>query len=280
MLKKALTLLLFISSFSALAQKQSALPYTQRGMFYFYWGWNWSSYTKSDIHFTGNDHDFTLFDVVGTDRPSRFTFDNYFSPFGMTTPQFNARFAYFFKYNWELSFGTDHMKYVAKKLQTVKITGEFEKNGSMESYTNEDIRLTYDFLQYEHTDGLNYVNFGLRRVFNLIDGKSIDLNIIPGFEAALILPRSDVTLLGKERSDRYHLSGYGMNLTGALNITFFDKYFIQSELKGGYVNLPKVLTSFEGDTASQDFFFSQINIVLGAYFHMFRRNRNKKPTSN
>lgn len=274
MLRKALTLFLLISSFSVFAQKHNTLPYTQKGMFYFYWGWNWSSYTKSDIHFTGNDHDFTLYDVVGVDRPSKFTFENYLSPFGMTTPQFNARFAYFFKDNWELSFGTDHMKYVAKQLQTVKITGTFEKDGTTETYNNEDIRLTYDFLQYEHTDGLNYVNFGLRRVLNLVDGKNIDLNIIPGFEAALILPKSDVTLLGKERSDRYHLSGYGMNLTGALNITFFDKYFIQSELKGGYVNLPKVLTSFEGDTASQDFFFSQVNVVLGAYFHMFRR-KNK-----
>lgn len=279
MLRKALTLFLLISSFSVFAQKQNTLPYTQKGMFYFYWGWNWSSYTKSDIHFTGNDHDFTLYDVVGVDRPSKFTFENYLSPFGMTTPQFNARFAYFFKDNWELSFGTDHMKYVAKKLQTVKITGTFEKDGTTEIYNNEDIRLTYDFLQYEHTDGLNYVNLGLRRVLNLVDGKNIDLNIIPGFEAALILPKSDVTLLGKARSDRYHLSGYGMNLSGALNITFFDKYFIQSELKGGYVNLPKVLTSFEGDTASQDFFFSQVNIVLGGYFHLFGR-KEKAQHSN
>ena len=27
------------------------------------WGWNWEGYSKSDIHFTGSDHNFTLKNV-------------------------------------------------------------------------------------------------------------------------------------------------------------------------------------------------------------------------
>lgn len=268
----ALVSVLFISFAETHAQQNQELTYTQKGLFYFYWGYNWSSYTDSDIHFEGSDHDFTLYDVQAKDRPSKFKFDTYFNIFNFSAPQFNARFGYFIKDNWEISGGMDHMKYVAQQYQTVGINGFYERDGDTNTFSNDDqIDLTYNFLQYEHTDGLNYINIGLRRFFNVINKSKIDLNLIAGMETGVIMPRSDVTLLGKERSDRYHLSGYGINLTAAVNITFFDKYFVQTELKGGYVNMPKVLTSCEGDTASQDFFFAQSNVLFGGYFPLFRR---------
>lgn len=271
LIRHVLILLLLFSFTKAYTQEKESLPYTKKGQFYFYWGYNWSSYTDSDIHFRGSDHDFTLYDVVAHDRPSKFTLETYFNIFNFSAPQFSTRFGYFIKDNWELSLGMDHMKYVAKQLQNTTITGWIEEDGTTTIYNNDDIRLLYSFLQYEHTDGLNYINLGLRRTINIINKGKFDLNLIAGFESGIIMPRSDVTLLGKDRSDRYHLSGYGLNLVGAINFTFFEKYFFQAELKGGYVNMPKVLTSFEGDIASQDFFFSQTNISFGGYFPLFRR---------
>lgn len=38
--------------------------------FYFYWGYNGSSFLQSNIHFGGPDYDFTVLDAVAHDRPS------------------------------------------------------------------------------------------------------------------------------------------------------------------------------------------------------------------
>jgi hypothetical protein len=55
----------------------------------------------------------------------------------------------------------DHMKYVVEQNQVVQIDGTISK---MESpyhgeYQDDDIMIVEDFLQFEHTDGLNYENF-------------------------------------------------------------------------------------------------------------------------
>jgi hypothetical protein len=57
--------------------------------------------------------------------------------------------------------------------------------------------------------------------------------------------QTNATLLGKERYDDFHVSGYGTSLKAGLNLTFFKHFYIQGELKGGYINmqdiaLPKV----------------------------------------
>ncbi len=36
---------------------------TNKGKFFVYWGWNWASYSNSDIRFKGADYDFTLSNV-------------------------------------------------------------------------------------------------------------------------------------------------------------------------------------------------------------------------
>ena len=39
-----------------------------KGKLYFYWGWNKSQYSYSDITFKGDDYNFTLYDVAAKDR--------------------------------------------------------------------------------------------------------------------------------------------------------------------------------------------------------------------
>jgi hypothetical protein len=81
-------------------------------------------------------------------------------------------------------------------------------------------------------------------------------------------------LLNKERYDEFHLSGYGVNALVAVNITFFDALFIQSELKGGYINMPDIRTTqFTEDTASQSFFFAQLNLTFGVLLD-FKKDKN------
>lgn len=81
------------------------------------------------------------------------------------------------------------------------------------------------------------------------------------------MPRTNTVLLNNERYDEFHLSGYGFNGLIGLKASFFNWFFIQSELKGGYISMPNIRTSkFTEDSASQNFLFAQANIIFGVQF--------------
>lgn len=257
------------------AQYSPVSSHNQKGKVFVYWGWNRASYTQSNIHFKGQEYDFTLKSVVAKDRPTHFT-ARYFNPSKMTIPQYNFRIGYFISPEFSLSFGFDHMKYVMKQDQTVNITGHISGSGTEYDrvYENEPIQLAGDFLKFEHTNGLNYLNIELRRMHNLLDErklrvKNIELNIFEGAGVGILYPKTDVTLLNFDENDQWHIAGYGMNLVGGLNVTFFKHFFIQAEMKGGYINMPDILTTnFPQDRASQHFFFFQGNTNLGVIFKL------------
>ncbi|MBO9616954.1 MAG: hypothetical protein J7619_29985 [Dyadobacter sp.] len=259
----------------AYAQYSPVSSHNQKGKIFAYWGWNRASYTQSNIHFKGQEYDFTLKSVVAKDRPTHFT-ARYFNPSKMTIPQYNFRIGYFITPEFSLSFGFDHMKYVMKQDQTVDITGHISGSGTEYDrvYENEPIKLTGDFLKFEHTNGLNYLNIELRRMHNLLDERklrirNIELNIFEGAGIGILYPKTDVTLLNFDENDQWHVAGYGMNLVGGLNVTFFKHFFIQAEMKGGYINMPDILTTnFPQDHASQHFFFFQGNTNLGVIFKL------------
>lgn len=245
----------------------------QKGDIYFYWGWNRGFYTNSDIHFTGEHYDFQLDDVVANDRQTPFELNPYLNPGQLTIPQTNFRIGYFINDHYNISFGFDHMKYVVQQKQTVKINGEISNTGTGYDgrYENDDILITPGFLQFEHTDGLNYINLSLRRVDEILHLNKLSINVTGGVDAGVLVPRTDSELLNFGENDKYHLSGYGGSLVAGLNITFFNHFFVQSEMKGGYINMPDMLTTgSEMDSASQSFFFGQYNIVLGWVFNFAR----------
>jgi len=132
-----------------------------------------------------------------------------------------------------------------------------------------------DFLQFQHTDGLKYVNIDFRRHDLLFSvSKKIKMNVSEGIGAGILIPRTNTTLLNKDRYNEFHLSGYGVNAFVALNVKFFDTLFLQSELKGGYINMPDIRTTqFTEDTASQSFFFTQLNLTFGVLLD-FKNDKN------
>lgn len=246
-----------------------------KGKFFAYWGWNFSGYSNSDIHFRGNNYDFTLYDVAATDRPTKFSFRDYFNPGRVTIPQTNMRIGYFFKENYTISIGVDHMKYVMVQNQDVKIKGNIKTGSSFDgNYNNQNINLTDKFLTFEHTDGLNYVNVQLYRFddishwFNL-DLENLRINLTEGFGMGVLFPKTNVKLLENERNDEFHISGYGTSIGAGLNITFLKHFFIQTDLKGGYIYMPNIRTTqSSADTASQSFFFYQYNLLIGGRFRL------------
>jgi hypothetical protein len=266
---------LFLSGFS---QNAGSKQYNSKGSFYFYWGWNRSWYSSSNIHFTGSNYDFTLNKVRATDRQSVWDPNIYLNPGNATIPQYNFRMGYFIRNHYSLSLGIDHMKYVVVQGQTVPINGKIGGTGSLydKIYANESILIQDDFLLFEHTDGLNYINADFRRADIILDFKPVQIEYLVGLGLGALYPKTNVTLLNNARNDAFYWSGYGFNALCGLTATFYKYFFIQSEFKQGWIHLPKVRTTSSSiDQASQSFFFSQFNYVFGARF-----NLNKSSTSN
>ncbi len=214
--------------------------------------------------------------VVAHDRQTPLGLDPYLAPGRVTIPQTNFRIGYFLTDHWSLSMGLDHMKYVMDQDQTVPITGYIQNSNTPYDgfYQNVPIQLKEDFLTFEHTDGLNYINVEIRRHDNLLELRrynlpNIDINLIEGFGVGVLLPKTNTLLLNNQRYDEFHLAGYGLGGFVGLNITFFNHFFIQSELKGGYINMPDIRTTeFKSDRASQHFLFLQSNLLIGANFRI------------
>ena len=272
-MKKIILAILLLGSTIAFAQTSNyndAGP--NKGKFFAFWGWNRGQYSNSDITFKGSDYNFTLSNVEAKDKPKPFGI-YYFKIDEITIPQTNFRIGYFIKENYNISIGVDHMKYVMKNNQSVKINGSINVGGEFDgTYTNNDIVLTEEFLKFEHTDGLNYVNAEISRFDNLDNWlkfkvKNIDVNLTEGVGVGLLYPKTNTTLLGKERYDEFHVSGFGVSAHAGLNITFFKHFFIQSNVKVGYINMQDIRTTANKiDSASQHFTFFENMYVFGARF--------------
>jgi len=269
-------LILLLVSGKTLAQEPSEEKITNKGKFYVYWGWNRGSYSDSDIRFKGENYDFTLSDVTANDRPTKFGFNPYFRLDRITIPQTNYRIGYFFKENYTVSIGVDHMKYVMNANQNVLINGTINTGSAFDKiYTNETIKLIEDFLTFEHTDGLNYINVEVKRFDDFshligLNSKNLQINLTEGIGAGILFPKSNVKLLNKERYDEFHTAGWGISASVGVNITFLKHFFIQSDVKAGYINMSNIRTTKNtADSASQSFSFIENTIVFGGRFRLF-----------
>lgn len=270
---------LFLITLSLFSQEtiQNQDKYTahKKGKFFISWGGNRETYSKSDIQFKGTDYDFTIYDVSAHDKPKGWHID-YINPGRMTIPQTNLRVGYFVNDHYSVALGVDHMKYVMNQGITVNYTGNYpNRNSYGEAVGNNQVLLTEDFLTFEHTDGLNYVNTEVSRhddiskFFKIIDTDKIQVNVTEGIGLGVLYPKTNAKVFNKQRHDDFHLSGYGASIKAGLNLTFFKHFYIQTEVKGGYINMPDIQTTFSNsDSASQEFFFFQKIIAFGGIFRV------------
>ena len=268
-------LLTITVSFAQEPIKKEQYTAHNKGKFFIYWGGNRDNFTKSNIRFSGDDYDFTIYDVEAEDKPKGWHID-YINPTRMTIPQTNFRLGYFINDHYNISVGLDHMKYVMIQDKAVNINGYYPNQGSFgETLPNGQVLLTEDFLTFEHTDGLNYINTEFTRVDDLSKLIGINktdtfqINLLEGAGGGVLYPKTNAKLLGKERHDDFHLSGYGVSAKVGLNLVFFKYFFIEAELKGGYINMNDIrTTAYSNDKAKQEFFFLQRIIAFGGIFRI------------
>lgn len=271
-MKQSLLLLLLITGLGYTGYGHT--PYNVRkGKIFMYWGWNGSNYTTSNLKMSGNDYDFVIHRMKAHDRQSPLS-GIYFNPATMTIPQYNYRIGYFIKDNWSVSIGMDHMKYVMLQDQEAQLSGTINHPDAVHRGTlSGGYKLSTDFLTFEHTDGLNNLNVESRYhqpVWQwpfLKNGRGINVEVMGGAGIGMMIPKTNTQLFMQQRYDQFHVAGMDAHGMVGVRIHILDHFFIASEFKGGYINMPSVRTTHStSDKASQAFGYIQYNILFGAQF--------------
>lgn len=247
----------------------------EKKKFSFYWGYNWSAYTTSTLQLEGEGYNYTLHNITAKDRPTKFDANTYFNPQYLSIPQFNTRVGYQWKEKWALSFGYDHMKYVVNPYQRAPITGSIktENAGNYKGYysTGDSININKDFLEFEHTDGLNYFTFEIDNVnelFNLKQGLLI-LELRTGIGIGFIIPRTHANIFDVPGPNIFNFAGYGTSLKSEFRLQFKKHFFLQATGKAGYINMPHISTTRnKADKASQEFGFVEGMWAIGTNFYL------------
>lgn len=289
-----LLLILVTSTLSAqesetIAPAKTLYKFQEKGRFFATWGYNRSWYEGSDIHFTGQGHDFIAYNVQATDRPSELSM-SYITPSEWSIPQFNFHVGYFFSDKYSISAGWDHMKYVATNYQSYKVYGYMNPamvadpamRANMEAmnavyapnglYNNIDVvQDPAQFLSYEHTDGFNYASVDVDRYDKLWQHQKYDklgVTFVSGVGLGTIVPRTDARLWGGGSNHFWNLAGWGAHARIGLQIHFLKHLYLESNLKYGYVKMVNVHTSnyYGIDKAQQDVVFYEFNGALGFRF--------------
>ncbi len=229
------------------------------------WGWNRAAYTRSDIHFTGEGYDFTLFDVQAKDRQTEFEAKIYFGLKTLTIPQTNMKLGYFIHDRIAITLGVDHMKYVMVQNQHVAFEGNISDATYMNMVNDNSVKLAPEFLTFEHTDGLNYLLTEIEFYQGIFTGNFLEVNAYGGAGVGAVMPKSNVKLMGYPRNDEFHFAGFGTNLKCGAEILFGHHFFVRGEAKCGYINMPDIVTRAESisDRASQQFGFAALDFMLG-----------------
>ena len=251
--------LLVISVFSFCIQTQAQQTNsinTKKGVLYFAFGSHRIFYTPSTIRFVRGSNpsfDFTLEKVKAQDEGG-LKFE--------TAPQFTYTVGYYFKNkNFGIEYQYDHIKYFVKQNQVVHMTGTIENK----SY-NQDTTITADFVKMEHSDGGNYAMLNFVKWANLISNKEKEpmLQLIMKAGAGVGIPKTNTTIMGNHRDDRYHVSGYIVGIESGLRYSFWKYAFVSGTFKGVYANYNHFLIA--GGYGSQKWFSAQLIYMLGLQF--------------
>ncbi|WP_276133988.1 hypothetical protein [Polluticoccus soli] len=225
---------------------------------YFQWGYNRDFYTKSDMHFSNGDkYNFTLYGVRATDKPDYEAF--YKNPIDITIPQNSCRLGFYLdsKREHAIEVNFDHAKYVMIDGQRLRMSGIINETPFL-----FDTVVSRNFIHVEHTNGANFLMLNYFGQTPLIERKRSQLNLTWRVGGGVVVPRSDIILMGKRLDNKYHVAGYiGAGEVGT-RYYFFKGLFLEASAKVGYANYLDAL-AMEGGKISHSFFFTEFIGLLG-----------------
>ncbi len=266
--------LLVIVPMISTAQIKKKVSYA-KGTIFAHWGYNRYGFTKSDLRLIGPGYDFTLAGAEAHDRPEKLS-GVYFDLSKITIPQFNARVGYYFKDNWALSFGYDHMKYIFKDRNEVTLSGTIDPGiDSVWSgtYSGVPVITNENEFHYENSDGLNYIRFELTRTdqwlkFGQNDWFGFSTNV--GVAVGGLLSFNDFTFAQKKEIKTISVSGYGVSLHTSLRFEFFKHFYIQTGMSGGFHHQVRVRNRKDDPTAyaKQKYGYAAWETVGGFFFYL------------
>lgn len=246
-----------LASLQLFAQSPStATVKTKKGLLYFALGSQRIFYTPSDIRFRGTTNhafDFILYKAKAKDEGG-LKWD--------TAPQFSYTVGYYFKNkNFGIEYQYDHIKYFLTQNQVVHMKGTIDGH-----QYDQDTTLVKDFIQLEHSDGANYAMLNFVKWFPIkaFKNKTLALDLLAKAGAGVVNPKTNSTVMGNHRDDRYHISGYVVGFESGIRFNFLKYIFVTGTFKGTYANYNHFLIL--GGYGSQKWYAGQFNYMLGAQF--------------
>jgi hypothetical protein len=259
-MKKLLVLILFTVNFLySLSQTKSRLL---KGM-YIQWGYNTEWYTKSAIHFRDNvngvNHNFTIYKAVASDRNDLDAIAK--KPVQVTVPQYNYRIGFYLNnaHTKAIELNFDHTKYIMADNQLLHAKGTIGNN-----YFDKDTAFNATQLHFEHTNGANFYHFNYVRQYLLKNNKHARPQFTALWKAGVgfLIPKTDITLSGKEVDNKFHLAGYCFGAEGGTRWYFSKKLFLEGTVKTGFANYTNAL-ALGGGRVNHSFGYFELIGTMG-----------------
>jgi hypothetical protein len=260
----------------------------REGELFVYWGYNRAYYGTSDIHYKGDDFDFTLFDARAMDMPEKFDPEVYFSPDKITIPQFNFRVGYYFNKNTAFSVGWDHMKYRLVRNQKLYMSGYIDPvyspsneltSGPVDGY----IEYNPEFMDFHHSDGFNFARVAIEQRLPIWMSKNGKHHFVMNGSASvgMMFPWTDWTFFGTHYRNKVHLAGYGISLSAGARFEFFKYFFFQGMLQAGMANMTDIMLQDDKKSSrgEQKIEFMERSWSLGGYIPINAKDKKKAQTN-
>lgn len=169
------------------------------------------------------------------------------------------------------------MKYVVQQDQKVVISGVISEGISPKyagAYLNDTITILSDFLKYEHSDGLNLVTLDFEFLSPIVESPhskfKFDINL--GLGGIWVVTKTKIDILGEGIDNDFHVAGFALSGKVGPRFEFWNRLFILSEFKTGYMAVSDVLIENAAPKkANQTIIFFEYYVVAGAMFRLGRK---------
>lgn len=226
---------------------------------YVQWGYNRNWFTKSDIHFKGENYDFTIYDIVAKDKPD---FD-YFkkNPLDITIPQNSYRIGVYLdkKRTHAIEINYDHAKYVQQDNQTVRMRGYIN-----DKYVDVDTNLGQYIVHVEHTNGANFYHLNYVRQYEVKHNNKKDrplATVLWKAGGGVVIPKSYVILFHEKLDNEFTVAGYVFSAEVGTRFYPLKNFFLEANIKGGYANYVNALAVGDGRINHDFWYFSVLGLV-------------------